>query len=35
MTPQRPARRAYEQRPDAVRAWLDEDEPAIGDTREG
>ncbi|ONI90061.1 hypothetical protein ALI22I_13465 [Saccharothrix sp. ALI-22-I] len=28
-TPQRPARRAYEQQPAAVRAWLDEDYPAI------
>ncbi|ONI92747.1 hypothetical protein ALI22I_02145 [Saccharothrix sp. ALI-22-I] len=29
-TPQRPARRAYEQQPAAVRTWLDEDYPAIG-----
>ncbi|MBB5803072.1 transposase [Saccharothrix ecbatanensis] len=28
-TPQRPARRAYEQQPAAVRAWLDEQYPAI------
>ncbi|WP_202919467.1 IS630 family transposase [Saccharothrix deserti] len=28
-TPRRPARRAYEQQPAAVRAWLDEDCPAI------
>ena len=28
-TPQRPARRAYEQQPAAVRAWLDEDCPVI------
>jgi hypothetical protein len=28
-TPQRPARRAYEQQPAAVRAWLDGDYPAI------
>ncbi|QQQ80164.1 IS630 family transposase [Saccharothrix sp. 6-C] len=28
-TPQRPARRAYEQQPAAVRAWLDEEYPAI------
>jgi hypothetical protein len=28
-TPQRPARRAYEQQPAAVRAWLDEQHPAI------
>ncbi|WP_143116267.1 helix-turn-helix domain-containing protein [Lentzea xinjiangensis] len=27
--PQRPARRTYEQQPAAVRAWLDEDNPAI------
>lgn len=28
-TPQKPARRAYEQRPEAVRAWLDETYPEI------
>ncbi|WP_374237091.1 winged helix-turn-helix domain-containing protein [Lentzea sp. CC55] len=28
-TPQRPARRACEQQPAAVRTWLDEDCPAI------
>jgi len=28
-TPQRPRRRAYEQQPEAVRAWLDEEYPAI------
>ncbi|WP_372470779.1 winged helix-turn-helix domain-containing protein [Saccharothrix luteola] len=34
LAPQRPAPRAYGQQPDAVRAWLDEDEPTIADTRE-
>ncbi|WP_268891621.1 helix-turn-helix domain-containing protein [Lentzea tibetensis] len=33
-TPRRPARRAYEQQPAAVRAWLDEEYPAI-ETRAG
>ena len=28
-TPQKPIRRAYEQRPDAVKKWLDEEYPAI------
>jgi transposase len=28
-TPQRPVKRAYEQRPEAVKAWLDEQYPAI------
>ena len=28
-TPQKPIRRAYEQRPEAIRQWLDEDYPAI------
>lgn len=28
-TPQKPIRRAYEQRPDAVQAWLDSEYPAI------
>jgi hypothetical protein len=28
-TPQRPARRAYEQQPASMRTWLDEDYPAI------
>ncbi|MGM1060053.1 winged helix-turn-helix domain-containing protein [Saccharothrix sp. Mg75] len=30
-TPQRPTRRAYEQQPAAVLAWLDEEYPAIED----
>ncbi len=28
-SPQKPIRRAYEQRPEAVRQWLDEEYPAI------
>jgi transposase len=28
-TPQKPIRRAYEQRPEAIRKWLDEEYPAI------
>ena len=28
-TPQKPIKRAYEQRPEAVKAWLDEQYPAI------
>jgi transposase len=28
-TPQKPARRAYEQNPEAIRCWLEEDYPAI------
>lgn len=30
-TPQKPVRRAYEQRPEAVKAWLDEQYPAIAE----
>jgi transposase len=30
-TPQKPIKKAYEQRPEAVKAWLDEHYPAIAD----
>jgi len=30
-TPQKPIRRAYEQRPEAARKWLDEEYPAIAE----
>lgn len=29
LSPQKPARRAYEQNPEAVQRWLDETYPAI------